>query len=133
MVDDQIKLALQEIKKKREELRDIRKDIKEEEKIDSPEYLDLEKAFKDLKKQVKEFKDEWMREMQTDEHYNKLREMKISKEEEIAEANEKLFKIISQLPQKPVDINLETEQGPIRVQIMPEMRLYLNGREERKK
>ena len=133
MVDDQIKLALQEIKKKREELRDIRKDIKEEEKIDSPEYLDLEKAFKDLKKQVKEFKDEWMREMQTDEHYNKLREMKISKEEEIAEANEKLFKIISQLPQKPVDINFETEQGPIRVQIMPEMRLYLNGREERKK
>ncbi len=133
MVDDQIKLALQEIKKKREELRDIRKDIREEEKIDSPEYIDLEKAFKDLKKQVKEFKDEWMREMQTDEHYNKLREMKIAKEEEISEANEKLFKLISQLPQKPVDMNMETEQGPIRVQIMPEMRLYLNGREERKK
>ncbi|MCC6643164.1 hypothetical protein IT411_00260 [Candidatus Peregrinibacteria bacterium] len=133
MVDDQIKLALQEIKKLREELRDIRKDIKEEEKIDSPEYLDLEKAFKDLKKQVKEFKEEWMREMQSDEHYNKLREMKISKEEDIAEANEKLFKLISQLPQKAVDMNMETEQGPIRIQIMPEMRLYLNGREERKK
>ncbi|MCC7432898.1 hypothetical protein IT412_05255 [Candidatus Peregrinibacteria bacterium] len=133
MIDDQIKLALQELKKLREDLRGIKKDIKEEEKIDSPEYIDVEKAFKDLKKQVKDFKDEWMREMQADEHYNKLREMRISKEEEIAESTGKLFEMISKLPQKPVDMNLETEQGPIRIQIMPEMRLYLNGREERKK
>jgi CRISPR/Cas system CSM-associated protein Csm4 (group 5 of RAMP superfamily) len=133
MIDDQIKLALQELKKLKEELRDIKKDLKEEEKIDSPEYLDLEKAFKDLKRQVKDFKDEWMREMQSDDNYNKLREMKLNKEEEIAEANVKLFDIINKLPQKPVDMNLDSDQGPIRIQIMPEMRLYLNGREERKK
>ncbi len=133
MLDDQIKVALQNIKKLKDELRDIKKDIREEEKIDSPEYLDLEKAFKDLKKQVKEFKDQWMLEMQTDEHYNKLREMKISKEEDIAEANEKLFAMIAKLPLKPADMNMETDQGPLRIQIMPEMRLYLNGREERRK
>ena len=133
MIDDQIKLALQEIKKKKEELRDIKKDIREEEKIDSPEYQDLEKAFKDLKRQVKDFKDQWMLEMQTDEHYNKLREMKISKEEDIADATGKLFELIAKLPQKPVDINMDSEQGPVRVQIMPEMRLYLNGREERRR
>ena len=130
MIDDQIKLALSELKKMKEELRDIKKDLKQEEKIDSPEYLDLEKAFKDLKKQVKDFKDEWMKEMQTDENYNKLREMKIGKEEYIAEATGKLFDLINKLPQKPIDMNLDSEQGPIRIQIMPEMRLYLNGREE---
>ncbi len=133
MIDDKIKLALQEIKKVKEELRDIRKDIKEEEKIDSPEYQDLDKALKDLKKQVKDFKDQWMLEMQSDEHYNKLREMKLQREEDLAEANAKLFKIIAELPQKPVDLNMETDQGPIRIQIMPEMRLYLNGREEKRR
>ena len=133
MIDDQIRLAIQEIKKLKEELRDIKKDLKEEEKIDSPEYHDLEKAFKDLKRQVKDFKDEWMKEMQSDDNYNKLREMKINKESDIAEATEKLFQTINQLPQKPVDLNLDSDRGPIRIQIMPEMRLYLNGREERKK
>ena len=133
MIDDQIKQILQEVKKLKEELRDIKKDIREEEKIDSPEYLELEKAFKDLKKQVKDFKDQWMLEMQTDEHYNKLREMRLSKEEDIAENNEKLFTMIAKLPLKPADMNLETDQGPVRIQIMPEMRLYLNGREERRR
>jgi len=133
MIDDQIKQALQEVKKLKDELRDIKKDIREEEKIDSPEYLELERAHKDLKKQVKEFKDQWMLEMQTDEHYNKLREMRLSKEEDIAENNEKLFTMIAKLPLKPADMNLETDQGPVRIQIMPEMRLYLNGREERRR
>lgn len=133
MIDDQIRVAIQEIKKLREELRDIKKDLREEEKIDSPEYLDLEKAFKDLKRQVKDFKDEWMREMQTDEHYNKLREMKLSKEENIGESTAKLFEMINKLPQKALDMSLDSDQGPIRIQIMPEMRLYLNGREELKK
>lgn len=133
MIDDQIRLSLQNLKKLREELRDIRKDIKEEEKIDSPEYQDLEKALKDLKKQVKEFKDQWMLEMQSDENYNKLREIKIKKDEEIAEATEKLFELINKLPQKPVEMKMDTEEGPIRIQIMPEMKLYLNGREEKRR
>jgi ribosomal protein S21 len=133
MIEDQIQQALQEIKKFREELRDIKKDIKEEEKIDSPEYQDLDKALKDLKKQVKDFKDQWMLEMQSDENYNKLREIKIKKDEEIADANARLFELIAKLPQKPVDMNMDTEEGPVRIQIMPEMKLYLNGREERRR
>ncbi len=132
MIDDQIKLSLQDIKKIKEELRDIKKDIKAEEKIDSPEYIDLEKALKDLKKQVKEFKDQWLLELQSEQDYNNLRELKVKKEEELADANTKLFEQISKLPQKPLDMNLDTDNGPIRVQIMPEMRLYLNGREEKR-
>jgi len=133
MIDDQIRQAIQNIKKLKDELRSIKKDIKEEEKIDSPEYLDLEKALKDLRKQVKEFKEQWMLEMQSDENYNKLREMKVDKEEDIAEANAKLFELIAKLPPKPVDMNMESEEGPVRIQIVPDMRLFLNGREERKR
>jgi ribosomal protein S21 len=133
MIDDQIRLALQNIKKLREEMRDIKKDLKEEEKIDSPEYQDLEKALKDLKKQVKGFKDQWMLEMQTDENYNKLREIKIKKDEEIAEANAELFELIGKLPAKPVEMKMDTEEGPVRIQIMPEMKIYLNGKEERRR
>ena len=133
MIDDQIRQAIQEIAKLKEELRDVKKDIKADEKIDSPEYLDLEKALKDLKKQVKDFKDQWMLEMQSDESYNKLREIKITKETDIAEGNAKLFELISKLPAKPFEINMDTENGPVRIQIMPEMKLYLNGREERKR
>jgi len=131
MIDDQIRAALLEVKKLREELRDIKKDMKAEEKIDSPEYHDLEKAFKDLRQQVKDFKEQWMNELKADESYNKLREIRLAKEEDIAEAMNKLFVLIGKLPQKPVDMNVDGDNGPIRVQIMPEMRLYLNGREER--
>ncbi len=131
MIDDQIRQALGEIKKLREELRDIKKDMKAEEKIDSPEYHDLEKAFKDLRQQVKDFKEQWMNELKSDESYNKLREIRLTKEEDIAEAMNKLFVLIAKLPQKPVDMNMDGDNGPIRVQIMPEMRLYLNGREEK--
>jgi len=131
MIDDQIRQALLEIKKQREELRDIKKDMKADEKIDSPEYHDLEKAFKDLRQQVKDFKEQWMNELKADESYNKLREIRLNKEEEIAESMNKLFVLIAKLPQKPVDMNMDGDNGPIRVQIMPEMRLYLNGREER--
>ncbi len=133
MIDDQIRLAIQNIKKLKEELRDIKKDLKEEEKIDSPEYQDLEKALKDLRKQVKDFKDQWMLEMQSDENYNKLREIKIKKDEDIAEANAELFELIAKLPQKPHEMQMETEEGPVRIQIMPEMKLFLNGREEKKR
>lgn len=133
MIDDQIRLAIQNIRKLKEELRQLKKDQREEEKIDSPEYLDLEKALKDLKKQVKDYRDQWMLEMQSDENYNKLREMRIGKEEEIAEANAKLFELLAKLPQKPVEMNMDDENGPIRIQILPEMKLYLNGKEEKRR
>jgi conjugal transfer/entry exclusion protein len=133
MIDDQIRNSLPKIKKLKDDLREIKKDIKEEEKIDSPEYADLDKALKDLKKQVKDFKEQWMLEMQGDENYNKLREMKISKEEDIAEESAKLFELISKLPPKPFEMNVDGEDGQVRVQIIPDMRLYLNGREEKKR
>ncbi len=133
MIEDKIALALKEIHKLKLELKDIKKDLKEEEKIDSEEYVELKKAAKDLKGQVKEFEDKWKMEMLKDENYNKLLDIKIQKEEEAAIANQKLFELISELPPKPFQINVEMEEGPVRIQIQPEMRLYLNGREEKKR
>ena len=59
--------------------------------------------------------------------------MQIKKEEEIAQLNAKLFEVVGELPPKFFQMNVETEEGPVRVQIQPEMRLYLNGKEEKKR
>lgn len=133
MFNDKIKELVANIKGLKSDLREIKRDIKIEEKIDSPEFHDLNKAFKDLKRQVKDFTDQWLRELQEEEMYNKLREMKLKKDEEIAELKMELFKEINKSQEfKPADFNADTTEGIIRIQIMPEMRLYLNGREEKK-
>lgn len=133
MIEDKISLALKELKKLKDELKDIRKDMKFDEKIDTEQYVDLKKAYKDLKAQVKDIEDKWMQDLLKEEQYMKLQEMKVKKEEEVAHMNKKLFELISELPPKFFQMNVETEEGPVRVQIQPEMRIYLNGREEKKR
>lgn len=133
MIEDKITLALKDIAKLKEDLKGIKKDMKHEEKLDTPEYIDIKRAFDDIKKQKKDTEEGWQQELNGTEFYQKLREMKVQKEEEIANASQKLFEQIASLPQKPFLMNVELEEGPLRVQIMPEMRLYLNGREEKKR
>ncbi len=133
MIQDKIVLALQDLRKLRDELKDVKKDLKHEEKIDDEQYGTLVKSAKELKAQVATFEESWERELLQDEPYKKLRELKMKKEEEIAEKNEELFRFIAQLPQKAFELNLETEDGPVRVQVQPEMRVYLNGKEEKKR
>ena len=133
MIEDKISLALKEIKKLKQELQDIKKDMRAEEKIDSEEYIDLKKTYKDLKLQVKDLEEQWMLNLMKDAQYVKLKEMKVKKEEEVAQANQKLFEQIAKLPPKFFQMNVETEEGPIRVEVHPEMRVYLNGKEEKKR
>lgn len=133
MIQDKILLALKDLQKLRDEMKEIKKDIKEEEKIDDEQYQTLKKSAKELKAQVKEFEENWMRELMQDEGYKQLRDMKMKKDEEIADRNEELFRFIAQLPTKAFELNLETEDGPVRVQVQPEMRVYLNGREEKRR
>ncbi len=133
MIEDKLALALKEMNKLKQELKDLKKDLKAEEKIDSEEYLELKKASKDLKAQVKDVEDRWEQDLLKDEQYVKLREMKVKKEEELALASEKLFEIIEQLPPKFFQMNVDMEEGPVRVQVQPEMKIYLNGREEKKR
>jgi SMC interacting uncharacterized protein involved in chromosome segregation len=133
MIEDKIQLLLKELKKIKDELKDIKKDIKDEEKLDTQEYMELKKAFEDLRKQKKEIEERWKEELAKDNGFQELRELKVQKEEEMAEINAKIFSLINELPAKPFIMSMETEEGPLKIQIMPEMRLYLNGKEEKKR
>ena len=46
--------------------------------------------------------------------------------------SDKLYKNIAELPQKAFNMQIDTEAGPLRVDVQPEMQLYLNGKEHRK-
>ena len=133
MIEDKIALALKELNKQKQALSDLKKDMRADEKIDSDEYLELKKTYKELRHQLKDLEDQWTLDLLKDETYVKLREMKVKKEEEIATANKKLFDRIAELPPKYFKMNIETEEGPVNFEVHPEMRVYLNGKEEKKR
>jgi hypothetical protein len=133
MVEDKISLALKDITKLKAELQGVKKDMRVEEKLVTDQYVQLKAASKDLKAQVKEMEEDHLGELADDDFYNKLRELRLKKEEDLALANEKLFKAVAELPQKYCQIKMETEAGSVNVQIQPEMRVYVNGREEKKR
>ncbi|KKT74166.1 MAG: hypothetical protein UW70_C0064G0002 [Candidatus Peregrinibacteria bacterium GW2011_GWA2_44_7] len=133
MIEDKISLVLKDISRIKEELKAVKKTLRQQEKIDNETYDDLKKTYKELKKQMKDFEDEWKKELMSDDDYQSMIELKVKKEEELADANEVLFENIAKLPPKPFEMKLETEEGMIRVQVQPEMRVYLNGREEKKR
>ncbi|MBT3705208.1 hypothetical protein HOG17_05520 [Candidatus Peregrinibacteria bacterium] len=133
MVEDKISLALKDIAKIKADLKEVKKDMKSEEKLVTDQYVQLKSASKDLKAQVKEMEEDHLGELADDDFYNKLRELRLQKEEDLALANEKLFKAVAELPQKYCQIKMETEAGSVNVQIQPEMRVYVNGREEKKR
>ena len=133
MIQDQIALILRDIEKIKEALKEIKKDIKYEEKIEDPKYDELKAASKDLKQQVKDFEESALQDLKKEESYAKLRELKMKAEEDLALANQKLFKALAQMPPKAFEMNVDMEIGPVRVQVIPDMRIYLNGKEEKKR
>ncbi|MBP7671018.1 hypothetical protein KA119_01865 [Candidatus Gracilibacteria bacterium] len=133
MVHDKIAVLLKDLATLRDKLKEVKKDMKSEEKIETEDYLSLKKSLADLKKQVKDFEDDYNESLKKDSFYNQLREMKLKAEEEIALANEKLFALVEELPQKFFEMDVDLEAGRVKVQIQPEMRVYLNGKEEKKR
>jgi len=133
MIEDKIQLALKDIAKLKEKLREIKKDLRYEEKVVDDQYQQLKVSYREMRLQIKGMEEDLVSELQQDESYNQLRELKVKTEEDLALANEKLFQAIAKLPQKPFDMSLETEEGPLKVQVQPEMRVYINGKEEKKR
>jgi len=133
MIEDQISLVLTDLNKLKFQIKEIKKEIKTEGKIDSEDYEEVKTAYKDLKSQVKDMEEDWERQLMRDESYLKLLKMREEKDEEIAKANAKLFELIGKLPPKPFEMDMESEDGNILIQIAPEMRIYLNGKEEKKR
>jgi len=133
MIQDQISLMLQDIAKLKEKLKEIKKDLKFEEKIESDQYEELKKALKEMRAQVKDFEEQEMMELRKEESYAKLKELKMKAEEDIAISNQKLFEALLKLPPKAFEMNVDLEAGPVRVQVIPDMRIFLNGKEEKKR
>ena len=133
MSQDKLAVSLQDIAKAKEKLKGIKKDMKAEEKITTDEYLELKKALKDLKEQVKRCEEDFRSELADDDHYQKLREMKIEQEEDLAHLNMQLFTALAKMPQKSFKMNVDTESGTLLVQCEPEMRIYVNGKEEKRR
>ena len=133
MITDKIMLEIREIAKWKSRLKDMKKEISKQKKVDTEEYLELKKALKDLRDQVKTIEKDWENELMNDENsfYNKLRREKIEAEEKIAIANERFFKLVAELPAKPFNLKVETESGPVMVQAQPEMTVYFNGKAEK--
>jgi hypothetical protein len=132
MIDDKITVTIQEMAKVKEKLKGVKKHIKQEEKMENQDYLDLKRTYKDLRSQLKDMEDSHMEELKSDGLYHQLREERLELEEKFANESEKLYELIEKLPKKPFEKKLETEEGFTVVQVMPEMRLYLNGREHRR-
>jgi hypothetical protein len=132
MVHDKIQLAIKELRKLEEELKSVRKDIREEEKIEDEQYLELKKSLKELKAQVKDFEEQQLGELRKTEFYGKLRELQLKTTEDLALAREKIFTLLDQLPLKAFEMDLKDEDTFAKVQALPEMRLFLNGKEIKK-
>ena len=133
MVEDKVKLALMDIAKLKDKLKSIKRDMREDEKLVADDYVQLKIQTKEMKGQMKDMENEHLEELKSDETYDKLREMRLKAEEDLAHSSEDLFMALSKLPQKSFEMSLETEVGTLRVQVQPEMRVYVNGKEEKKK
>lgn len=133
MIHDKISIILKDLSKLKEKLKDAKKDMRKMEKVDRDDYRDLERTIKDLKMQLKDIKEEWEENLQSDDLYNDFREIKMDSEEKIAQLNADLFAALEKAPQKAFTLQVETEEGPIRVEVQPEMKIYLNGKEEKKR
>jgi hypothetical protein len=132
MIHDKIQLAIKEVRKMEEELKQVKKDIRQEEKIEDVQYIELKAGLKDMRAQVKDSEEEHLSDLHDSEFYQKLREMRLKGEEDLALAREKLFGLFAQVPFKPFEIDMKEEEGLVKIQAMPEMRVFVNGREVKK-
>ncbi|NIA02135.1 MAG: hypothetical protein GWP15_02015 [Nitrospirae bacterium] len=129
MVHDKIQLAIQEVRKREEKLKGIKKDMKVEEKIEDEQYQDLKRGLKEMRLQVKDMEEDALEDLQKSEFYNELREMRLKAEEGLAQEREKLFKLLEEVPLKPFEIDVKEEEGLMKIQAAPSMRIFVNGKE----
>lgn len=132
MIHDKIQLAIKEIRKFEAELKDVKQDIRKEEKIEDDKYEEMKRALKQMREQVKDFEEEQLGELKKTEFYGKLRELQLKAKEDLALAREKLFVLVEQLPLKPFEMDLKEEEVFTKIQALPEMRIFLNGKEIKK-
>lgn len=132
-IEGKIKEVLTDIQKEKANLKELKKSIKNQKKNKDENYLDFKKKIKELNKEAKAMQDEFERDLSTDGEFTALLEMKIKAEETLAHHHGKLEKLVNELPEKkPIQLTIETELGRLLANINPEMKVYVNGKEEKR-
>ena len=136
MIDDKIKIVIQNLLTKRNQHRDLKKDLNKEKKkaFDAVDQLqDLLKARKELTAQVKDLQDSLEQEFNGEEFSQELREKIVLMEEEIEQERGKLFELIDKLGKnQPFEMKVELEDGSYaNMQMIPSPRVFINGKEEK--
>jgi hypothetical protein len=130
--EESIKLCLTDMQKIKGELKEIKKSIRNEKKNDDQDYKDLKKQIKGLNKQAQQMQIDWEKDLKSSDDYNALLELKRKSEEKFAQKHGELQKLVAQLPHAPIQLSIETELGKMMVNVNPEMKVYVNGKEEKR-
>lgn len=136
MIEDQIKLVIQNLIKLRTHHRDLKKDLSKEKNKALKEVAqlnDLIQAKKDLSAQIQDLKQKTEEDLNAADFYKETREDVLKKEEEMEQEKGKLFELIEKLGKnKPVEMKVECDDGSFaKFQMIPGPRVYINGREEK--
>lgn len=131
--EDTIKMAIQELIRVRDELKEYKKEKKDMEKK-HPEALEkLLEMKEDLQKQIKDHERQLMDELKEDSDYKQIVQDVVLSEEKLSEAREKLFKEVAKLKQN-IPLNMDVDVDGLLVKLMtePTTKVFLNGKEEKK-
>lgn len=126
-----LKELLEKLTIKMEELKEMKKTIKEIESDIPMELEELMLSLKDLRGQVKERREEHINMIiESNDEYNELREMVQTHMEEIANGRLELFTAATNAEREHgnIDETIVIEGAPQRLQTQREVAIYLNGK-----
>lgn len=112
-------------------IKDLKSKIREMEKDYPMELEDKMLALKDLRKQVKDEKDEFLKNLREDSDYCEMLELLEKQRETLAVAKEDLFrKAVDNggMSSEDLDLTVIVEGAPVRLQSQKDFSLYLNGK-----
>lgn len=127
-----VKVAVEKLYRAKDDLRDVKNALKHF-KVTSELLEELRKAKKDIGAQFNEEKERIEAEFSKDGTYNKLREEKLDKEEQIALAKQDLRKSLEKetIANGMAEIEVEVDGMPVKLQTQVRVELYFNGVEEK--
>lgn len=132
---DNLKIAeaLKAMVKATNEIKELKKSIKEMEKVETEDYIGLKKTIKEMSAQAKEIKEKYEKELLSDLEYCTLKDLKTKKEEEKALAAQSVAELLySDMPGKLLKLpNIETDEGILTAHVAQGLKLYVNGKEQK--
>lgn len=129
---DALLIVLADTDNIRKNLKEVKKEIKDMEKITTDDYVQLKNTRKDLRLQMKDMEEAHESELRKDTAYMALIDLKMKHDSELALKNQVVAGIIKKLPPKQLQLKFKDEDGAdVRVDIRPAMELYVDGKMQR--